>query len=86
MALVAFSAWDFGYSQPVIITPIIIAPADTFAGMAGYYQRPMMREQPTVTTPTTTERPEGVSDEGQKAPGGPASSPPARRAPNIIVW
>ena len=85
----AFSAWDFGYSQPVILAPIVVAaPSDAFTGMAGYYQRPMMREPPAATTPssaTATERPEGAPEEGQKAPGGPAASPPGKRVPNMIV-
>ena len=82
--LAAFSAWDFGYSQPVIIAPIIVAvPSDTFSGMAGYYQRPMTREPPASTA--TADRPEGAPHEGQKAAGGPALSPTGRRAPTNVV-
>ena len=87
--LATLSAWDFGYSQPVIIAPIIVtAPSDAFTGVSGYYQRPAVREPPAATTTaaaSTAQRPEGAPEEGQKAPGGPASSPPGRRAPNMIV-
>ena len=86
LALVAFSAWDFGYSQPVIIAPIVVVPADTY----GYYQRPVMREPPAAAAAASVsaaaQRPEGVPEEAHKAPGGPVSSPGAsRRVPNILV-
>ena len=84
LALVAFSAWDFGYSQPVIIAPIVVVPADTY----GYYQRPLQRDPPAAAAANTSgtgQRPEGAPEEAHKAPSGPVSSPGASRAPNIIV-
>ena len=55
LQLTAYSNWDFGYSIPVIIMPVVVGDTSAAAGRGFYQQPPTRPSAPTAAGPADVE-------------------------------